>query len=396
MVALAVAACALLGISACGDDDEGPTGGGSIPPTLEDPVWEYSHSEGQAVVGGYVYRGADINPLRGRYVYGDNLSKHVWALTYNGTTATNVLLFDMPNRISAFGVAEDDELYIVGFEDAAATKIRGITEAGGVYSATDPFPNLTFDQPVDLRNAGDGTDRLFVVEQHGLIKVFENDVSTNSATTFLDLTAKVACCGERGLLGLVFHPDYQSNGYFYVYYTASGGSPYKDVLARYQVSADPNVADASSEKILLEPDDREDTHQGGGLFFGEDGLLFVSIGDEGGSGDPHNNAQNLEVLFGKILRLDVNQNVNTSPYYGTPPLNPFASGVSGNRRELYAWGFRNPWRISYDAQSNRLWVADVGEDSYEELNAVKINSNYGWDCREGAHPFTSDPSPTCP
>ena len=395
VVALAVVAFAALALSACEDDDDGPTGGGPLPSTLVDPVWEYGRSEGQAVVGGYVYRGADINPLRGRYVYGDNLSRHVWALTYNGATASNVLLFDAPERVSAFGVAEDDELFVVGYNDTIATKIRGITEVGGVYSPTDPFPNLTFDQPVDLRNAGDGSDRLFVVEQNGLIKVFENESTVDTVTTFLDLTSQVACCGELGLLGLVFHPDYESNGYFFVYYSAPGGSPYRDILARYQVSADPNVADPSSERIMIELNDREDNHQGGGLFFGEDGFLYVAIGDEGGVGDPFDNAQNLNILFGKVLRLDVDQNVDTEPYYGIPPLNPFASGTSGNRREIYAWGFRNPWRISYDSQSNRLWVADVGQDLYEEINVVGINSNYGWDCREGAHPYTGDPSPAC-
>jgi hypothetical protein len=390
---LVAAACSSLVWLACSDDDENPVdGGGPPPPGLVDPIWEYDRSDGASVTGGYVYRGPSLPALTGKYIYSDYTSRHVWALSYDGATVSNQFLFDAPTRLSAFGVAEDGELFMCGHNSATATKIRGISESGGVYSATDPFPNLTFDQPVDLKHAGDGTNRLFVVEQQGFIKVFDNDAAEDTLLTFLDISGPVLCCGERGLLGLAFHPDYESNGYFYVYYTTPGS----DVLSRFQVSADPNAADLASEKIMIEVPDREGNHNGGGLLFGPDGYLYLSTGDEGGSGDPYDNAQNRAVVYGKILRIDVDQNVNTEPYYGIPLDNPFVGNTDGFREEIYAWGFRNPWRISYDVPTGRLWVADVGQDKYEEIDIVEKGKNYGWDCREGKHSYTGDSSPICP
>lgn len=388
--------CAAFVWLACEDDTQSP-----LPDDdsagLTDPVWEYPRSEGQAITGGYVYRGPSVAALAGKYVYADYVSQHVWALSYNGTTATNEFLVDAPGRVSAFGVAEDGELFLCEHDSAAPTRIRGFSETGGVYSMTDAFPNLTFDQPVDLRNAGDGSDRLFVVEQAGIIRVFDNDASANTLTTFLDITALVSCCHELGLLGLVFHPDYETNGYFYVFYTTTGGTPYRDRLSRFQVSAgDPDVADPASERILLEFDDEFDIHNAGGLCFGDDGYLYVSTGDEGDVGDPNDRAQDRSQYFGKILRLDVNQNVNVSPYHGIPADNPFVGNTSGYLEEIYAWGFRNPWRISFDSVTDRLWAADVGQSSFEEINVVTSGKNYGWDCREGKHDYTADPSPLCP
>jgi len=369
-------------------DNDGPP-----PAGLVDPIWEYGRSGGGAITGGYGYRGPSIPALVGKYIYSDYTSRHVWALSYDGTTVSNQFLFDAPSRASAFGVSENGELFMCGHNSVSATKIRGLSESGGVYSATDPFPDLTFDQPVDLKHAGDGTDRLFVVEQEGLIRVFDNDAAEDTPITFLDLAGPVVCCGERGLLGLAFHPDYESNGYFYVYYTTGN----TDVLSRFQVSAgDPNAADPASEKIMIEVADREGNHNGGGLLFGPDDYLYVSTGDEGGGGDPYDNAQNRAVLFGKILRLDVDQNVNVEPYYGIPPDNPLVDNTDGHREEIYAWGFRNPWRISYDVPTGRLWVADVGQDRYEEIDVVESGKNYGWDCREGKHPYNGDSSPICP
>lgn len=382
---------------ACSDNPQYPPPDGPPPVGLTDPIWEYPRSEGQSITGGYVYRGPSVAALTGKYVYADHLTRHVWALSYDGTTATNEFLVDAPNRVSAFGVAEDGELFLCGYNNAAPTKIRGFSETGGVYSMTDAFPNLTFDQPVDLRNAGDGSDRLFVVEQAGLIRVFDNDAAEDTLTTFLDISGPVSCCGELGLLGLVFHPEYETNGYFYVFYTTSGGSPYRDRLSRFQVSAgDPNVADPASERILLEFDDEFGNHNGGGLAFGDDGYLYVSTGDEGDGGDPNENAQDREEYFGKMLRLDVNQNVDVVPYHGIPADNPFVGNSRGYLEEIYAWGFRNPWRISFDSVTDRLWVADVGQSSFEEINVVEIGKNYGWDCREGMHIYNGDNSPLCP
>lgn len=398
---LALALCAVLVWFACDDDPASPsTRPGPPAPGLTDPIWEYPHSQGQSITGGYVYRGSSIAPLVGKYVYADHLTRHVWALSYDGTTAVNEFLVDAPDRVSAFGVAEDGELFLCGYNAAGATQIRGFSESGGVYSMTDAFPNLTFDRPVDLRNAGDGTDRLFVVEQDGFIRVFENDAAADTLKEFLDISGQVECCGELGLLGLVFHPDYETNGFFFVYYTTTGGAPHRERVSRFQVSAgDPDAADGSSEKILIEFDDDFGNHNGGGLCFGADGYLYVSTGDEGDGGDPHNNAQNRAVFFGKILRLDVDQNVNTIPYYGIPADNPLVGNASGFREEIFARGFRNPWRIAYDAATNRLWVADVGQGSFEEIDVVESGKNYGWDCREGKHDYIGPPdapSPACP
>ncbi len=394
--ALAMAACASLAWLACSDDENPVDGGGPPPPGLVDPIWEYGRSQGAAITGGYVYRGPSLPALVGKYIYGDYSSRHVWALSYDGTNATNEFLADAPNLVSAFGVAEDGELFLCGYSTQSPTKLRGFSQAGSVYTFTDPFPNLTFDKPIDLKNAGDGSNRLFVLEQEGRIRVFDNDASEDTVITFLDLTGVVTGSGELGLLGLAFHPDYQSNGFFYVYYTIGISAPFRNVLSRFQVSAgDPNAADPNSEKVLLDLSDREANHNGGGLLFGPDGYLYVSTGDEGGGGDPYNNAQNRAVLFGKILRLDVDQNVNTGPYYGIPPDNPLVDNSDGHREEIFAWGFRNPWRISYDVPTSRLWVADVGQDRFEEIDVVEIGKNYGWDCREGQHPYR-DSSPICP
>lgn len=391
---------------ACDDDpDNPPTGPGGPPPVgLTDPIYEYGRSDGRSISGGYVYRGA-IASLVGKYIYADYYSStagRVWALSYDGTSATNELLIASrpTTNISAFGIAEDGEVFACAHNFGSATSLLRFEESGPVYSLVDAFPNLTFDQPVDLRNAGDGSDRLFVVEQQGIIKVFDNDAAADTLTEFLDISGPVACCGELGMLGLVFHPEYESNGYFFVFYTTDGGTPYRNRLSRFQVSAgDPNVADAGSEQILIEFDDDFGNHNGGGLSFGNDGYLYVSTGDEGDGGDSHDNAQNRTRYFGKVLRLDVDQNVNTLPYYGIPPDNPFVGNSSGYLEEIYAWGFRNPWRMSYDSATNRLWVADVGQDSFEEINVVELGKNYGWDCREGKHDYLGPPdgpSPACP
>jgi hypothetical protein len=375
---------------------------GTPPPApLTDPIWEYPRSQGHSITGGYVYRGPSLAALVGKYVYGDHVLRHVWALSYDGTTASNEFLLDHTTGISSFGVAENGELFLCGYSTSAATKLRGFSESGGLYSLTDPFPNLSFDKPVDLQNAGDGSDRLFVVEQNGVIRVFPNDASATGTSEFLNISARpVVCCGEMGLLGLAFHPDYENNGFFFVYYMTDGGTPYRARLSRFQVSgADPNDADETSERILLEFNDRETNHNGGAICFDDEGYLHLAVGDEGSGGDPYGNAQNRAVLFGKILRLDVDQSVNTPPYYGIPADNPFVGNTSGYREEIFAWGLRNPWRMSYDAVTDRIWVGDVGQTSYEEIDIIESGKNYGWDCREGAHDYTGPPggpSPSCP
>jgi glucose/arabinose dehydrogenase len=230
-----------------------------------------------------------------------------------------------------------------------------------------------FDRPVDLDAQPDG--RLFVVEQRGVIKIVSN--GSVNPVPFLDIQPKVALGGETGLLGLAFHPQYATNRKFYVYYSRNTPN-LQAVFAEYQTSAmNPDVADPASERILFVLDQPPfGNHQGGQIASGPDGMLYIALGDGGGHGDPNNNGQNTNVLDGKILRI----NVDAVPF-GIPPDNPFANG--GGRPEIYAYGFRNPWRFSFDSSSGRLFVGDVGEDRREEIDIVTRGGNYGWSIMEG-------------
>jgi glucose/arabinose dehydrogenase len=258
--------------------------------------------------------------------------------------------------------------------------------SAGPYDLVDAFPNLAFARPTNIQNAGDGTNRLFLTEQLGRIVVFPNDASAASATEFLDLRTQVHAPvnSEMGLLGLAFHPDYENNGLFFVHYTTGDGLDLGARVSRFQVSViDSNLADPGSERILLEFDDDYGNHNGGGLCFGNDGYLYIAIGDEGGGGDLNDNAQDRTEIFGKILRIDVDQNVDVIPYHGIPADNPYVGNGNGWREEIWAFGFRNPWRISFDAPTNRLFAGDVGQRTWEEIDIVEKGGNYGWDCREG-------------
>ena len=195
------------------------------------------------------------------------------------------------------------------------------------------FPNLTFQQPVDIQNAGDGSNRIFVLEQRGVISVFQNSQNTSSMKPFLDISNKVLSGGELGLLGLAFHPDYKNNGYFFIDYTTD--NPRRTVISRFKVSAtDPDMADSNSEVILLEVNQPYSNHNGGQSSFGPDGYLYISLGDGGSAGDPQNNAQNLSSLLGKIIRIDINQK-SGSLNYAIPPDNPFKGNTSGYREEIF-------------------------------------------------------------
>lgn len=263
------------------------------------------------------------------------------------------------------------------------------------YDLVEAFPQQSFAGPVDLQNAADRTNRLFVVEQAGRIMVFDTDTPDSTATVFLDISSVVTSGGELGLLGLAFHPEYAVNGFFFVYYTATAGSRVSRI-ARYRRSAvDPDIADEISGVILIEMGQRRDNHNGGALAFGPDGKLYAAIGDEGGSGDFFDNAQNLTTLHGSILRIDVDQNMFRVPYHGIPPDNPFAGNAMGYREEIYAYGLRNPWRMSWDFPTMRLWVGDVGQNLWEEVDIVTSGGNYGWDCREGANDFSGNSSAAC-
>jgi len=229
-------------------------------------------------------------------------------------------------------------------------------------------------RPVDLQ--ANGTGRLFVVEKVGRIRIIENDQLLEAP--FLDISDRVGSSGnEQGLLGLAFHPQYQQNGRFFVNYTDTSGDT---VLARFQVSSDPNVADPNSEVKLLGVQQPFPNHNGGVLAFGPDGYLYAGLGDGGSAGDPFGNAQNTGVLLGKILRLDV----NSADPYANPSDNPF-----GN--EIWAYGLRNPWRFSFDKGTGDLYIGDVGQGDWEEIDFLPAGSspgaNFGWSFREGAHDY---------
>jgi glucose/arabinose dehydrogenase len=224
----------------------------------------------------------------------------------------------------------------------------------------------------------------------------------DTVSVFLDISGRVASnpgAGELGLLGLAFHPQYETNGYFYINYTTgTAGTPRTRAtrVSRFRVSpTNPDRADPESETILLEFPQPFDNHNGGQLAFGPDGYLHITTGDGGGGGDPLDNAQNLTTVLGKILRIDVSP---ATGLYAIPPDNPFARNARGFREEIFAFGLRNPWRLSFDRLTGRLWVADVGQATWEEINVVESGGNYGWDCREGAHVYSGPPggpSPAC-
>jgi len=261
----------------------------------------------------------------------------------------------------------------------------------GVTGAFNAFPGLVFSAPVDLQNANDGSDRLFVVEQAGTIRVFPNSSGASTSKVFLDIRSKVVAGGEQGLLGLAFHPDYADNGLFFVNYTAAPDGA--TVIARFSRSAaDADSADAASELEILRVAQPFANHNGGGLRFGPDGFLYIALGDGGSAGDPMGNGQSLTTLLGKILRIDAD---GSSPgrSYGIPGDNPFAGNSSGFREEIFAYGFRNPWRFSFDPLTGRLWAGDVGQDAREEIDIVTAGGNYGWNIMEGAACF--DPPRGC-
>jgi len=263
-------------------------------------------------------------------------------------------------------------------------KTNSISVKVGIQVA---FPNLQFDRPVDLASPQDGTKRLFVLEQPGRIRVFENNPDVAEAGVFLDITQEIfAGHMEEGLLGLAFHSQFKENGFFYIDYTS--GNPRRTVIARYRVDPrNPNRADQTSKTILLEIVQPFGNHKGGQLAFGPDGFLYIAMGDGGSGGDPYKNGQNRKSFLGKILRIDVD-NPLPEKNYGIPPDNPFVGNQEGFKEEIYAYGFRNPWRFSFDPLTGWLWAADVGQDKpYEEIDIVQKGKNYGWNIMEGSHCF---------
>jgi glucose/arabinose dehydrogenase len=250
------------------------------------------------------------------------------------------------------------------------------------YMLQNAFPNLSFSSPVFLTNAEDGTDRIFVVERAGRIKVFPNSPSATTTQVFLDIIDRVSSGGEKGLLGLAFHPDYENNGYFYVNYTNANST----VISRFQVTSNPDSADKNSEFQLLTFNQPYPNHNGGWIGFGpNDGYLYIGTGDGGAAGDPENRAQNITVLLGKILRIDVDGGIP----YAIPDTNPFFDSTGAVVKEIYAWGLRNPWRCSFDPETGWLWAGDVGQNGWEEIDTISNGKNYGWRCYEGTHTYNT-------
>jgi glucose/arabinose dehydrogenase len=275
----------------------------------------------------------------------------------------------------------------------ACSGTPGLADPGGDPGAGNPSPteiNLEavatgLNSPVYLTSPP-GDARLFVVEQGGRIRIIDNGQVLGGS--FLDISAGISSGGERGLLSLAFHPDYGTNGYFYVNYTDQSGDTR---VERYTVSGNANVADAQSAKLVLTVAQPFGNHNGGLVTFGPDGMLYIGMGDGGDAGDPGNDGQNRNTLLGALLRIDV----DGGDPYAIPPDNPFV-GQGGARGEIWAYGLRNPWRYSFDAVGGTLYIADVGQNAWEEVNAVastQAGVNYGWRLMEGAHCF--NPSTNC-
>jgi len=243
--------------------------------------------------------------------------------------------------------------------------------------------------PLGLENAGDS--RLFVLERAGTIQLLDASGTAN-ATPFLDISSLVSTSGEGGLVGLAFHPDYQTNGFFFIQYTNNNGD---SQIVRYSVSgSNPDVADPSSALPILLIEQPFPTHNGSTLTFGPDGFLFIGSGDGGSGGDPGDRAQDLSELLGKILRIDID-NSSGGLNYSIPGDNPFVN-VSGVREEIWAYGLRNPWKFSIEEINNDIWIADVGQGEVEEINRQNVSDgglNYGWRCYEGSEPFNTDDCP---
>ena len=272
-------------------------------------------------------------------------------------------------------------------DNGTNTNSDDLDPSGTTFSLQNAFPNLSFSRPVDFQSPGDSSNRIFVVEQGGTIRVFDNSESAASSEVFLDISSLINTnANEQGLLGLAFHPNFESNGFFYVNYTPSTTL---SVTSRFQISStNPNVADVNSELILLEMSQPFTNHNGGQLAFGPDGFLYIASGDGGSGGDPGNNAQNRSNLLGNILRIDIDGTSN-GLNYAIPATNPFV-GEPNVREEIFAYGFRNPWRMSFDGQTGDLWSGDVGQDEREEINLVTIGGNYGWRLFEGTFCFSGD------
>jgi glucose/arabinose dehydrogenase len=244
-------------------------------------------------------------------------------------------------------------------------------------------------RPIILTHADDKTNRIFVATQRGVLHVFPNDQQATQTKVFLNIQKKVVYIdkkNEEGLLGFAFHPNYKQNGQFFVYYTTTDAE-HTSVVTRFRVSKDdPNRADPNSEVEIFRIKQPYWNHNGGTIAFGPDGYLYIALGDGGAGKDPHGNGQDLNTLLGTILRIDVDHNSH-GKNYAIPKDNPFVNRGEKARPEIWAYGLRNVWRLSFDRKTGALWAGDVGQDIWEEINIITKGGNYGWNLREAKHPF---------
>jgi glucose/arabinose dehydrogenase len=291
--------------------------------------------------------------------------------------------------------------WIVVLLPALTIAADDVPESALDVSAVRAFEELIFDRPIVVTHADDGSNRLFVAEQEGIIRVFRNDPRVEEAAVFLDIDDRCVYRdnqNEEGLLGFAFHPEYSKNGYFYVYYTTTSAE-HTSVISRFQVSGDdPNVADPETEYEIMRIRQPFWNHNGGTIAFGPDGFLYIGLGDGGNANDPTGNGQNLTTMLGSILRIDVDKE-SDGRHYAIPSDNPFVGktfSVGKKRKEvpaaeeIYAYGLRNIWRMAFDEKTGALWAGDVGQNLWEEINIIRKGGNYGWNVREAKHWFRPD------
>jgi glucose/arabinose dehydrogenase len=251
------------------------------------------------------------------------------------------------------------------------------------YNVQKPFPKLSVTQPNTVTFTPSQPNWIFIVGQQGVITRLDRTLAAETeAIEFLDISSKVVFGGEQGLLGLAFHPEFASNGLFYVDYTAD--NPRRTVIERYQADPSSLQANPGSGQVILEVEQPFSNHNAGDILFGADGYLYVTLGDGGSGGDPQGHGQNRQTLLGSILRIDVD-NPAPGKNYGIPADNPFVGNDQGWREEIWAYGLRNPWRMAFDQETGELWTADVGQNAWEEIDIITKGGNYGWNIMEGTH-----------